>query len=188
MLLMANPAGEVDRACRACRCQAAQAPSCKIRSTVSGQRRGDKYGQSWLSSFRLTVTPPRIPADLVDGAVEVLEVRLRDGEGEGDDGVIGHGFLLRFGTVEPFPGPARRTTHGATKARSETRFPKPDPWASCPTSRPRFSMVREASRWPASTPSQPISLARAITAERAALSSTQVNTVTFPDSLVHFIR
>jgi hypothetical protein len=28
----------------------------------------------------------------------------------------------------------------------------------------------------------------AITAERAALSSTQVNTVTFPDSLVHFIR
>src|SRR5260370_1996415 len=56
MLLMANPAGEVDRACRACRCQAAQASSGKIRSTVSGQRRGDKYGQSWLSSFRLTLT------------------------------------------------------------------------------------------------------------------------------------
>src|SRR5260370_14517095 len=62
MLLMANPAREVDRACRACRCQAAQASSCKIRSTVPGQRRGDKYGQSWLSSFRLTVTAPRIRA------------------------------------------------------------------------------------------------------------------------------
>src|SRR5258707_1344916 len=53
------------------------------------------------------------PAGLVDAAVEVLEVRLRDGEGEGGDGVI-HGFLLRFGTVEPFPGRARRTGHGAT--------------------------------------------------------------------------
>ena len=41
------------------------------------------------------------PAGLVDAAVEVLEVRLRDGEGEGGDGVI-HGFLLRFGTVEAF--------------------------------------------------------------------------------------
>jgi hypothetical protein len=40
-------------------------------------------------------------------------------------------------------------------------------------------MLREASRWPASTPSKPISLARAITVERAALSSTQVNTVGF---------
>src|SRR4029077_11784610 len=48
----------VDRTCKACRCQAAQAASCKIRSTVSGQRRGDKYGQSWLSSFRFTVTAP----------------------------------------------------------------------------------------------------------------------------------
>src|ERR1700745_27743 len=38
-------------------------------------------------------------------------------------------------------------------------------------------MLREASRWPASTPSKPISLARAITVERAALSSAQVNTV-----------
>jgi hypothetical protein len=35
------------------------------------------------------------PAGLVDAAVEVLEVRLRDGEDEGGDGVIGHGFLLR---------------------------------------------------------------------------------------------
>src|ERR1700726_1424152 len=52
----------VDRTCRACRCQAAQASSCKTRSTVPGQRRGDKYGQSWLSSYRLTVTAPRIPA------------------------------------------------------------------------------------------------------------------------------
>src|ERR1700680_393345 len=52
------------------------------------------------------------PAGLVDAAVEVLEVRLRDGEGEGGDGVI-HGFLLRFGTVEPFPGRARRTGRGA---------------------------------------------------------------------------
>src|SRR5580700_3102820 len=41
----------VDRTCRACRCQAAQAASCKIHSTVSGQRLGDKYGQSWLFSF-----------------------------------------------------------------------------------------------------------------------------------------
>jgi hypothetical protein len=40
-------------------------------------------------------------------------------------------------------------------------------------------MLREASRWPASTPSKPISLARAITVERAALSSAQVNTVGF---------
>ena len=38
------------------------------------------------------------PAGLVDAAVEVLKFRLRDGEGEGGDGVI-HGFLLRFGTV-----------------------------------------------------------------------------------------
>src|SRR5690349_18907387 len=38
-------------------------------------------------------------------------------------------------------------------------------------------MLREASRWPASTPSKPISLARAITVEREALSSAQVNTV-----------
>ena len=38
-------------------------------------------------------------------------------------------------------------------------------------------MLREASRWPASTPSKPISLAKAITSERAALSSAQVNTV-----------
>src|SRR6266404_6233966 len=57
-----NRVWEVDRACRACRCQAAQASSCKIRSTVPGQRRGDKYGQSWLSSYRLTVTAPRIRA------------------------------------------------------------------------------------------------------------------------------
>src|SRR6201987_2470693 len=57
-----NRAGELDRTCRACRCQAAQASSCKIRSTVPGQRRGDKYGQSWLSSYRLTVTAPRIRA------------------------------------------------------------------------------------------------------------------------------
>ena len=35
------------------------------------------------------------PAGLVDAAVEVLEVRVRDGEGEGGDGVIGRGFLLR---------------------------------------------------------------------------------------------
>jgi hypothetical protein len=40
-------------------------------------------------------------------------------------------------------------------------------------------MLREASRWPASTPSKPISLARAITVERAASSSAQVNTVGF---------
>src|SRR4029077_20754635 len=45
-----------------CRCQAAQASSCKIRSTVPGQRRGDKYGRSWPSSYRLTVTAPRIRA------------------------------------------------------------------------------------------------------------------------------
>src|ERR1700751_2360219 len=51
-----------ERTCRACRCQAAQASSCKIRSTVSGQRRGDKYGQSWLSSYRSTVTALRIRA------------------------------------------------------------------------------------------------------------------------------
>src|SRR3984893_11276610 len=55
-------AGELDRTCRACRCQAAQAASCKIRSTVPGRRRGDKYGQSWPSSYRLTVTAPRIRA------------------------------------------------------------------------------------------------------------------------------
>src|SRR4029077_16429632 len=53
-----NRRWEVDRTRKACRCQAAQAASCKIRSTVSGQRRGDKYGQSWLSSFRFTVTAP----------------------------------------------------------------------------------------------------------------------------------
>src|ERR1700741_1841512 len=41
------------------------------------------------------------PAGLVDAAVGGLEVRLRGGEGEGGYGVI-HGFLLRFGTVEPF--------------------------------------------------------------------------------------
>ena len=40
-------------------------------------------------------------------------------------------------------------------------------------------MLREASRWPASTPSKPISLAGAITIERAASSSVQVNTVGF---------
>jgi hypothetical protein len=40
-------------------------------------------------------------------------------------------------------------------------------------------MTCEASRWPASTPSKPISLARAITVERAALWSAQVNTVNF---------
>src|SRR5579859_7594182 len=40
----------VDRTCRACRSQAVQASSCKIRSTVSDQRRGDKYGQSWSLS------------------------------------------------------------------------------------------------------------------------------------------
>src|ERR1700751_3414303 len=50
-----------ERTCRACRCQAAQASSCKIRSTVSGQRRGDKYGQSWPSSYRSTVTAPADP-------------------------------------------------------------------------------------------------------------------------------
>jgi len=33
-------------------------------------------------------------ADLLDAAVEVLEVRLRDGETEGGDGAIGRGFLL----------------------------------------------------------------------------------------------
>src|ERR1700746_1092054 len=53
-----NRGWEVDRPRKACRCQAVRAPSCKIRSTVSGQRRGDKYGQSWLSSFRFTVTAP----------------------------------------------------------------------------------------------------------------------------------
>src|ERR1700736_6943559 len=56
--LWRNRGWEVDRPRKACRCQAAQAPSCKIRSTVPDQRRGDKYGQSWLSSFRLTVTAP----------------------------------------------------------------------------------------------------------------------------------
>ena len=40
-------------------------------------------------------------------------------------------------------------------------------------------MLREASTWPASTPSKPISLARVITVERAASSSAQVNTVGF---------
>jgi hypothetical protein len=40
-------------------------------------------------------------------------------------------------------------------------------------------MMSEASRWPAFTPSKPISLARAITVGRAALSSAQVNTVGF---------
>jgi hypothetical protein len=40
-------------------------------------------------------------------------------------------------------------------------------------------MLREASRWPASTPSKPISLAKAITIERAASSPAQVNTVGF---------
>ena len=30
-----------------------------------------------------------------ESPIEVLEVRLRDGEDEGGDGVIGHGFLLR---------------------------------------------------------------------------------------------
>ena len=40
-------------------------------------------------------------------------------------------------------------------------------------------MLREASRWSASTPSKPISLARVITVERAASSSAQVNTVGF---------
>src|SRR5712691_439034 len=40
-------------------------------------------------------------------------------------------------------------------------------------------MLGEASRWPASTSSKPISLARAITVERAASSSAQVNTVGF---------
>src|ERR1700719_1931545 len=53
---------EVDRTCRACRCQAAQASSYRVHSTVSGQRRGDRYGQSWPSSFRFTVTAPRIRA------------------------------------------------------------------------------------------------------------------------------
>jgi hypothetical protein len=40
-------------------------------------------------------------------------------------------------------------------------------------------MLRDASRWPASTPSKPISLARAITVARAASSPAQVNTVGF---------
>src|SRR6202047_851384 len=34
------------------------------------------------------------PAGLVDAAVEVLEVRLRDGEGEGGDGVIHPAYPL----------------------------------------------------------------------------------------------
>src|ERR1700751_1511052 len=53
---------EVDRTCKACRCQAAQASSYRLHSIVSGQRRGDRYGQSWPSSFRFTVTAPRIRA------------------------------------------------------------------------------------------------------------------------------
>jgi len=40
-------------------------------------------------------------------------------------------------------------------------------------------MLREAPRWPASMPSKPIFVARAITVERAASSSAQVNTVGF---------
>src|SRR6201984_2308364 len=56
-----NRGWEVDRPRKACRCQAAQAPSCKIRSSVSGQRRGDKYGQSWLSSFRFDCDTPADP-------------------------------------------------------------------------------------------------------------------------------
>lgn len=40
-------------------------------------------------------------------------------------------------------------------------------------------MSREASRWPASTPSKPISVARAITVARASSSSAPVNTLGF---------
>src|SRR5258708_33044224 len=69
-----NRAWEVDRTCRACRCQAAQAPSCKIRPTVSGQRRGDKCGQSWPSSFRLTVTAPNRTLPNPDPASKFAEV------------------------------------------------------------------------------------------------------------------
>src|ERR1700732_2230269 len=53
----------------------------------------------------------RIDAD----AYRHLQPHRRDAHGEA------------FPTVEPFPGRARLTTHDATKARSETRFPKPYP-------------------------------------------------------------
>ena len=78
MLLMAKPAGEVDRACRACRCQAAQAASCKIRSTDSDPRQGEKYGQSWLSSFRFPVTATRIRASYSPEVVLLAAVREDD--------------------------------------------------------------------------------------------------------------
>ena len=67
-----------DRTCKACRCQAAQAPSCKIRSTDSNPRRGGKYGQSWLSSFRFTVTAPRIRASYSPEVVLLAAVREDD--------------------------------------------------------------------------------------------------------------
>src|SRR6266403_1917032 len=70
-----NRGWEVDRTCRACRCQAAQASSCRIRSTDSDPRRGGKYGQSWLSSFRLTVTAPRIRASYSPEVVLLAAVR-----------------------------------------------------------------------------------------------------------------
>src|ERR1700726_1541327 len=84
----------VDRTCRACRCQAAQAASCKIRSTVPGQRRGDKYGQSWLSAFRLTLTAPiralLNPHRCFDSSPIFFELFLIDGFNSTEDNVCGH--------------------------------------------------------------------------------------------------
>src|SRR3984957_10785594 len=57
---------------------AAQAPSCKIRSTDSDPRRGGKYGQSWHSSFRFTVTAPRIHASYHPEVVLLAAVREDD--------------------------------------------------------------------------------------------------------------
>src|ERR1700722_13661948 len=53
-----------------------------------------------------------------------------------------HRLLLRFGTVEPFPGRAHRSGHDATKVRSETRYPKlirmQSPARACPRIRPQM--------------------------------------------------
>src|ERR1700736_4907780 len=73
-----NREWEVDRPRKASRCQAARAPSCKIRSTDSDPRRGDKYGQSWPSSFRFAVTASRIRASYSPEVVLVAAVREHD--------------------------------------------------------------------------------------------------------------
>ena len=79
-------------------------PACSVENVSAFSASGTQVGSSAEMSSGCTeadapgpvVDCLRVrPAGLVDAAVEVLEVRLRDGEDEGGDGVIRHGFLLR---------------------------------------------------------------------------------------------